>query len=108
MSRFHPLTVASVVRETRDAVVITLAVPGALRDAFRSERGQHLTVKAESQTEQLRRLLYKAARNDSGRIEIEITPHGVTICDHSEYRFEWNEQPDISGTTRVAPASSPD
>ena len=58
--------------------------------------------------EQLRRLLYKAARNDSGRIEIEITSHGVTICDHSEYLFEWDDKPDISGTTRVAPASSPD
>lgn len=57
--------------------------------------------------EQLRRLLYKAARNDSGRIEIEITPHGVSIVERSEYLFEWDDQPHISGTTRVAPASLP-
>ncbi len=33
MSKFHPLAVAKVERETRDAVAITFAVPAALARA---------------------------------------------------------------------------
>jgi ring-1,2-phenylacetyl-CoA epoxidase subunit PaaE len=31
MSKFHPLTVASVTRETRDAIALTFEVPPPLR-----------------------------------------------------------------------------
>ena len=46
MSKFHRLSVARVDRETRDAVAITFAVPDALRDTFRWQAGQHLTLRA--------------------------------------------------------------
>jgi ring-1,2-phenylacetyl-CoA epoxidase subunit PaaE len=45
---FHPLTVARVrpaAEDAEDAVAVTLAVPRALRDAFRHLPGQHLTVR---------------------------------------------------------------
>ena len=35
MSKFHPLALARVDRETRDAVAITFDVPDALREQFR-------------------------------------------------------------------------
>lgn len=55
MSRFHPLRVASMTRETRDAVVVTFEVPEAERAVFRFKQGQHLTVRAELDGEEIRR-----------------------------------------------------
>ncbi len=55
MSRFHALRVASVERETRDAVAITFAVPEALRDQYRFAPGQHLTLRADIDGHDVRR-----------------------------------------------------
>ena len=41
---FHPLRVASVDRLTEDSVAITFDVPEELRDEFRFNPGQHLSV----------------------------------------------------------------
>lgn len=43
MSKFHPLTVAQVKHETRDAIAVTFDVPPELQDAFQYQQGQHLT-----------------------------------------------------------------
>ncbi|MFI6347644.1 2Fe-2S iron-sulfur cluster-binding protein [Streptomyces sp. NPDC050560] len=45
MARFHPLRVAAVEQLTDDAVALTLAVPPALRDTYRHQPGQHLTLR---------------------------------------------------------------
>ncbi|ROO53056.1 ring-1,2-phenylacetyl-CoA epoxidase subunit PaaE [Micromonospora sp. Llam0] len=42
---FHPLPVAGVDQLTADAVAVTFAVPPELRDAYRFQAGQHLTVR---------------------------------------------------------------
>lgn len=42
---FHPLPVAAVDRLTEDAIAITFAVPGSLREVFAFRAGQHLTVR---------------------------------------------------------------
>jgi len=55
MSRFHRLPIARVDRETRDAVAITFAVPDALARDFRYEPGQHLTLKADIDGQDVRR-----------------------------------------------------
>jgi len=55
LSKFHPLTVASVARETRDAVALSFAVPTSLEQAFRFIQGQHLTLRADIAGEDLRR-----------------------------------------------------
>ncbi|MCZ6127631.1 FAD-binding oxidoreductase, partial [Escherichia coli] len=52
---FHSLTVAKVESETRDAVTITFAVPQPLQEAYRFRPGQHLTLKASFDGEELRR-----------------------------------------------------
>ena len=44
---FHPLRVASVDRLTEDSVAITFDVPEELRDEFRFNPGQHLSVRAD-------------------------------------------------------------
>lgn len=55
MTTFHSLTVAKVEPETRDAVTITFAVPQPLQEAYRFRPGQHLTLKASLDGEELRR-----------------------------------------------------
>jgi ring-1,2-phenylacetyl-CoA epoxidase subunit PaaE len=52
---FHSLQVVSVQRETRDAVAVTFAVPESLRNQYRFEPGQYLTLRREFDGEELRR-----------------------------------------------------
>jgi ring-1,2-phenylacetyl-CoA epoxidase subunit PaaE len=52
---FHDLTVSRVDRLTDDAVAISFSVPEALREDFAFEPGQHLTVRATIEGEQVRR-----------------------------------------------------
>jgi ring-1,2-phenylacetyl-CoA epoxidase subunit PaaE len=55
MSKFHALQIESVAHETRDAVVVTFAVPVDLREAYRYVQGQHLTLRTEVGGEDVRR-----------------------------------------------------
>ncbi len=79
MSKFHRLPVASVERETRDAVAITFAVPEALRAQFRFEQGQHLTLRADLGGEDVRRSysICSAVQDGLLRIAVKKTPGGV-------------------------------
>ena len=79
MSRFHSLPVAKVEKETRDAVAITFAVPDALREAFRHEPGQHLTLKADIGGNDVRRSYSICSAMDDGvlRIAVKRAPGGV-------------------------------
>ena len=45
MATFHSLRVASIRRETADAVVVTFDVPAALEPAYRFQAGQHVTLR---------------------------------------------------------------
>jgi ring-1,2-phenylacetyl-CoA epoxidase subunit PaaE len=79
MSKFHPLQVARVERETRDAVVITFAVPEALRAQYRFLQGQHLTLRALVDGEDVRRSysICSAAQDGTLRIAVKKAPGGV-------------------------------
>ena len=44
MSKFYPLTVATVKHETRDAIAVTFDLPPRLQDVFQYRQGQHLTL----------------------------------------------------------------
>ncbi len=78
MSKFHPLSVAKVERETRDAVAVTLSVPPALAEAFRFEAGQHLTLRAAVDGQDLRRSysICSALHDGELRIAIKRQPDG--------------------------------
>ena len=54
-ARFHTLTVSGVERLTDDAVAISFAVPDDLEDEFAFEPGQHLTLRATVNGEDVRR-----------------------------------------------------
>jgi ring-1,2-phenylacetyl-CoA epoxidase subunit PaaE len=53
-AQFHPLTVRAVERLTDDAVAITFEVPDELREDYRFEPGQHLTLRAHLNGEEVR------------------------------------------------------
>ena len=79
MSRFHRLPIARIDPETRDAVAITFAVPESLRDEFRYEPGQHLTLKADIGGADVRRSYSICSGRDDRalRIAIKRAPGGV-------------------------------
>ena len=52
---FHTLKIVGVRREIDDAISLELEVPPELRDAFRFTAGQHLTVRADIDGEEVRR-----------------------------------------------------
>jgi len=55
MSKFYPLTVANVKHETRDAIAVTFDVPPQMREVFRYRQGQHLTLRATINGDEVRR-----------------------------------------------------
>jgi ring-1,2-phenylacetyl-CoA epoxidase subunit PaaE len=79
MSKFHPLTVATVTRETRDAIALTFEVPPELREQFRFVQGQHLTLRADIDGEDVRRSysICSAVQDDVLRIAVKKAPGGV-------------------------------
>lgn len=79
MSKFHPLPIARIERETRDAVAITFAVPHALRDQFRFDCGQHLTLRTDIDGEDVRRSysICSAVQDGTLRIAVKKTAGGV-------------------------------
>ncbi|MFV0301829.1 MAG: 1,2-phenylacetyl-CoA epoxidase subunit PaaE [Paracoccus sp. (in: a-proteobacteria)] len=72
MARFHPLKVTEVRRETRDAVVVTLAPPEDQRDLFDFTQGQYLTFRREFDGAELRRSYSICAGLDEGCLKVGI------------------------------------
>lgn len=55
MSRYYPLRVAKIMRETPESVSVWLEVPGELRDQFRFAPGQYLPCRAFIDGEEIRK-----------------------------------------------------
>lgn len=79
MSKFYPLTVAKVKHETRDAIAVTFAVPPELKSTFAYQQGQHLTLRAMIDGEDVRRSysICSAVQDDTLRVAIKRTPGGL-------------------------------
>ena len=79
MSKFYPLTVASVKHETRDAIAVTFDVPPAMRAAFQYRQGQHLTLRATIDGEDVRRSysICAAVQDDRLRVAIKRVQGGL-------------------------------
>lgn len=75
---FHRLTVSEVRRETADAVSLRFDVPAHLRAAFAFKAGQHLTLKADINGEDVRRTysLCVAPSDGEFRVAIKTMPGG--------------------------------
>jgi len=79
MSKFYPLTVAKVKHETRDAIAVTFAVPPELKKTFAYQQGQHLTLRAMIEGEDVRRSysICSAVQDEQLRVAIKRTPGGL-------------------------------
>jgi ring-1,2-phenylacetyl-CoA epoxidase subunit PaaE len=78
MSQFYPLQIADVRQETRDTIVATFEVPPPLRERFAFTQGQHLTLRAWVNDEDLRRSysICSAVQDGDLRVAIKRTPGG--------------------------------
>jgi ring-1,2-phenylacetyl-CoA epoxidase subunit PaaE len=79
MSRFYPIRIAGLTRETRDAVVLTLDVPEEYRHNFQFFPGQHLTLRATLDGEEVRRSysICSAPSDAALRIAIKRAQEGL-------------------------------
>ena len=69
---FHPLTVTEVAPLIQDAVAVTLDVPEELRDRFAYLPGQHVTLRALIDGEDIRRSYSICATANSGKLRVGI------------------------------------
>lgn len=74
--KFHPLRIAEVRRETPDAISLRFELPSELADDYRFVQGQHLTLKARVQGEELRRSYSICAGVDDGELRVAIKKIG--------------------------------
>ncbi|TQI81152.1 ring-1,2-phenylacetyl-CoA epoxidase subunit PaaE [Serratia fonticola] len=72
MTVFHRLNVAAIERETPDAVAITLRIPDELKSHYGYIPGQHLTLKALVNGEELRRCYSICSAPQEGVLQIGI------------------------------------
>jgi len=79
MTKFYPVTVSDVRRETRDAIVLTLDVPQEYRDAFRFAPGQYLTLRTSIDGDEIRRSysICAAANDEHLRVGIKKVAGGL-------------------------------
>lgn len=71
-TRFHPLRVADIRRETPSAVSVALDVPEGLRDAFAFRPGQYLTLRTRIGGEEVRRCYSICAPPSAGEWRVAI------------------------------------
>lgn len=69
---FHPLRVADVEQLTPDAVALTFAVPPELSEEYAFAAGQHLTLRAVLDGEEVRRSYSICSPPSSGRLRIAV------------------------------------
>jgi ring-1,2-phenylacetyl-CoA epoxidase subunit PaaE len=78
-SVFHPLRVARIERLTDDAVAVTFDVPPELREEFRFQAGQHVSIRSPVVGDDVRRNYSICSPATSGRLRIGVKriPDGV-------------------------------
>lgn len=78
-SSFYPLLVRSITPETAEAIVVTFDVPAPWRELFRFTQGQHLTLRAQINGEEVRRSysICSAVQDEMLRVAIKLLPGGI-------------------------------
>jgi len=78
MAEFHNLKVADIYKETEDTSVVTFEVPLELQDAFKFRQGQHLTLKADINDEDVRRSysLCSSPIDHKWQVAVKLIPGG--------------------------------
>ncbi|UBX50542.1 phenylacetate-CoA oxygenase/reductase subunit PaaK [Providencia alcalifaciens] len=72
MTVFHRLSIAAIDRDTPDAVAVTFHIPESLQAQYRYRPGQHLTLKAAINGENLRRCYSICSAPDENGLKIGV------------------------------------
>jgi ring-1,2-phenylacetyl-CoA epoxidase subunit PaaE len=72
MSQFHKLTIQTITRETPSAVSIAFEVPFSLKEDFRFQAGQYITIKATVNGKEVRRAYSLCSTPQSGLLKVAI------------------------------------
>jgi ring-1,2-phenylacetyl-CoA epoxidase subunit PaaE len=86
---FHPLRIAEVRRETPDAISIRFEIPEELKDTFKFQAGQHLTLRADLGGEDVRRNYSVCVSPSENEIRIavkQMTAGKFSVWANSELR----------------------
>lgn len=78
MAEFHKIKVADIYKETEDTSVITFEIPLELQEAFKFRQGQHLTLKADLNGEDVRRSysLCSSPIEHQWKVAVKLIPGG--------------------------------
>ena len=79
MSKFYSLSVSKIKNETRDTIAVTFDIPPELAASFAYQQGQHLTLRAMIDNEDVRRSysICSAVQDNALRVAIKRTPGGL-------------------------------
>ncbi len=79
MAEFHSLTVSEIYKETEDTSVISFHVPTELHDVFQFRQGQHLTLKATINGQDIRRSysLCSNPNDNTWKVAVKQIPEGL-------------------------------
>ncbi|MDT0642154.1 ferredoxin--NADP reductase [Zunongwangia sp. F363] len=72
MSKFYPLAVKEVIRETPRAVSISFEIPQDLKEEFSFKAGQYVTIKASLNNEEIRRSYSLCSAPGSGEFKVTV------------------------------------
>ncbi|MGB8705441.1 MAG: ferredoxin--NADP reductase [Gillisia sp.] len=72
MNTFYPLKIKEIIRETSQAVSISFDVPADLKETFRFEAGQYITIKINLEGEELRRAYSICSAPKSGELKVTV------------------------------------
>lgn len=72
MAKFYTLTIADIYKETKDSSVITFDVPDNLKPMFEYKQGQHLTLRANIDGEDLRRSYSLCSAPHEGKWKVAV------------------------------------
>lgn len=72
MSTFFPLEIKEVIRETQQAVSLSFNIPENLKEEFKFNAGQYITIKAKLGDEELRRAYSLCSAPNSGEFKVTV------------------------------------
>lgn len=78
MSKFYPLKIKEIIRETSQAVSLSFDIPENLKEEFDFSAGQYITIKTEANGEELRRAysLCSAPNSDEFKVTVKEVEGG--------------------------------
>ena len=72
MSKFYPLKIKEIIRETSQAVSLSFEIPENLKEEFNFSAGQYITIRTQADGEELRRAYSLCSAPNSGEFKVTV------------------------------------